>query len=166
VLSYADEVMPGASEPTPAPEEVSLPASSISPPSSPDTDQSYYDPIVEAPTPAPVVTELVPVPEEDSFPVRLLRRKPFPFLHLVVKPYVVNVVGLKRSGLSESLSRYQRKFSLLLGLHPDYNADQERMRLQGRMERMVEEISAGRMLEHSRLSEDLLIGSMAFVFRV
>ena len=60
--------MAGASEPTPAPEEVSLPASSISPPSSPDTDQSYYDPVVEVPTPGPVVTELVPVLEEGQLP--------------------------------------------------------------------------------------------------
>src|SRR6204780_5012752 len=60
--------MPGALEPTPAPEEVSLPASSISPPSSPDTDQSYYDPVVESPTPVPVVTELVPVLEEGQLP--------------------------------------------------------------------------------------------------
>ena len=35
------------------------------------------------------------------------------------------------------------------------------MRLQVRMERLVEELSAGRMLVRSRMSEDLLIGSMA-----
>jgi hypothetical protein len=100
-----------------------------------------------------------PCLRKDSFPVRLLRRKPFPFLHREVKSYVVSVVGRVRSDLI--LRQVPEEVLASSGPPPDYNADQERMRLQGRMERMVEEIAAGQMLERSRLSEDLLIGSMA-----
>ena len=72
---------------------------------------------------------------------------------------MVNVVGLARNALI--LIQVPEEVLASSGPPLDYNTDQEQMRLQGRMERMVEEIAAGRMLEHSRLSEDLLIGSMA-----
>ena len=72
---------------------------------------------------------------------------------------MVSVAGLVRNGLI--LLQVPEEALASFGPPPDYNADQERMRLQGRMDRMVEELAAGRMLERSRVSEDLLIGSMA-----